>query len=209
MNYLDKYIITNKNSKCYGEYAYLVVMPNEDGRAKFLVNHHEAGYYRPCFVYLKMSSVDFVSKRLKDGFRFNKNGRSYEIVRINYQHTSYRAKCDEVWWEQTAMTTDGILNDIFLFKLDHFGNIWVYKYSDGTWIQDTQISGIQVHDNLYDDMISRNDRNIKNVLLQNNINQIQRIVNSFEIYTTTFFIPTIEKSEDIFNKMIDEVVEEK
>lgn len=106
MNYLDKYIITNKNSKCCGEYAYLVVMPNEDGRAKFLVNHKEAGYNRPCFVYLKMSSVDFVSKRLKDGFRFNKNGRSCEITRINYQHTAYRVKGDGIWWEQTVLPWD-------------------------------------------------------------------------------------------------------
>ena len=130
-----------------------------------------------------------------------KQSQSYDTDNIssNGVGLTIRMTINEVWWEQTAMTTDGILNDIFLFKLDHFGNIWAYKYSDGTWIQDTQISGIQVHDNLYDDMISRNDRNIKNVLLYNNINQIQRIVNSFEIYTTTYFIPTIEKSEDIFS----------
>ena len=100
MDYLDKYKVKNKNSKCFGEYAYLVDMPNEDGRAKFIVNHNAGNYTYACFVYLKMSSVDFVSKRLKDGYRFNKSGRSYEITRLNYNHTSYRAKGDGMQWEQ-------------------------------------------------------------------------------------------------------------
>ena len=99
MNYLDKYIITNKNSKFYGRHAWLVDMPDENDRARFIV---DSGVK----LRMKMSSVDFVSKRLKVGFRCNKNGRSYEIVRMNYQHTSYRAKCDEVWWEQTFLPWD-------------------------------------------------------------------------------------------------------
>lgn len=96
----------NKNSKCYGEYAYLVAMPNENGRAKFIVNHKEVGYNRACFVYLKMSSVDFVSKRLKDGSRFDKNGHSYEITGLNYYHISYSVRRDNLRYEHSFLPWD-------------------------------------------------------------------------------------------------------
>lgn len=94
MNYLDKYIITNKNSKFYGRHAWLVDMPDENDRARFIVD---------CGVKLRMktSSVKFVSPRFPDGYRFRDRmfGIEYVVTRINWSHDKYRVKYNAALWE--------------------------------------------------------------------------------------------------------------
>jgi len=94
MNYLDKYKITNKNSKFYGRYAWMIDLPDENNRARFIVDSNVK-------LRMKMSSVQFVSPRFSDGYRFRDMalGVEYVITRINWSHDRYRAKYKGALWE--------------------------------------------------------------------------------------------------------------
>lgn len=94
MNYLDKYKITNKNSKFYGRCAWMVELPDENNRARFIVDSNVK-------LYMKMSSVQFVSPRFPDGHRFRDRvfGTEYVITRIGWSHDRYRAKHNGTLWE--------------------------------------------------------------------------------------------------------------
>lgn len=96
MNYLDKYKITNKNSKFYGRRAWLVDMPDENNRASFIV---DSGVK----LRMKMSSVQFISPRFPDGYRFRDKmfGIEYTITRINWSHDRYRAKHEGAYFDGT------------------------------------------------------------------------------------------------------------
>lgn len=130
-------------------------------------------------------------------------------ISSNGEDLSIKMTINEAWWDSTKMTTNGILDNIVLFKLDYFGNIWSYVYNNDKWIQDEQITGIQLHDNMYDDIISRNDRNIRDVIIDNEINPYSRNVISIDTNVISQFIPTVEKTEDIFtNKDFSKNIEQ-
>lgn len=93
MDKLDKYKITNKNSKFYGRYAWMVKLPNENNQARFIV---DSGVR----LRMKMSSVQLVSNRHPDGFRFYipTNKRWYTIVGVDYSGYNYCVKGDGQWY---------------------------------------------------------------------------------------------------------------
>lgn len=85
MNYLDKYKITNKNSKFFGRYAWMIDLPNENNSARFIL---DSGVH----IRLKMSSVQFASSRFPDGYRFKLPSGEYEILQVSWNHDCYRVK---------------------------------------------------------------------------------------------------------------------
>lgn len=93
MDKLDKYKIINKNSKFYGRYAWMIGLPDDTNRAQFVV---DSGVK----LYMKMSSVQFVSKRHPDGYRFYIPAyeRWYTILGLYYTGECYRAKGDSQWY---------------------------------------------------------------------------------------------------------------
>lgn len=90
---LDKYIITNKNSKFYGRYVWQISEPTEDGYVRFILDSDVR-------IRLKMSSVRLIKTRYPDGYRFfwDVYEHWYTIVCINYSGDRYRAKGDGQWY---------------------------------------------------------------------------------------------------------------
>lgn len=96
MDKLDKYKITNKNSKFYGRYAWMVELPNENNQARFIVDS--------CVkLRMKMSSVQLVSNRHPDGFRFyiRANKRWYTIIGVSCSGYQYRVNGDGQWYNSS------------------------------------------------------------------------------------------------------------
>lgn len=176
-----KGIVKNVDEGTVTEVAYLYT--NSKGET----NEYDQPTFALTDIFMRRSNLQQETIYETDGISSNGEGLTITMT------------VNEVWWEETAMKTNGIVDDIFLLKLDHFGNIWSYIYNEGVWIQDTQISGIKVHDNIYDDFGSRDNRTIHDVLIYNMINPIQRIAKSFTTESTSYFIPTVTNDEDIFS----------
>lgn len=100
-------------------------------------------------------------------------------------------------WENTSVTTTGLIDDIIAFKSDYFGNVWIWTYDGNKWNEDSQLSGLKVYDNIYDVYGSRNKRSYSDCFINNMINPIMNNAQSFDINMTSAFIPTITKDHDI------------
>lgn len=97
-------------------------------------------------------------------------------------------------WNNTEMTTVGCLDDIFLCKLDYFGNVWIWTYDGNKWNQETQLSGLKVYDNIYDDEDTRDIRSIGDCLINTMINPI---INTMDSYGVEDNIDVIDIDGDV------------
>lgn len=104
---------------------------------------------------------------------------------------------NETLWNDTAVSTYGLMNDIIAFKMDYFGNVWIWGYDGTKWNEITQLSGLTLYDNMYDTSGTRNKRKLNDCLMYNMINPITINASSFDINMTSQIIPQVTKDDDI------------
>lgn len=84
MNVLDKYIVTNKCCRAYGQNVWMIGLPDEHGVAVFLNEN-----MRLC---IKMSSVRFVEPQYAAGRIVYDGMYKYAIVCVHHARRYYIAK---------------------------------------------------------------------------------------------------------------------
>lgn len=84
MNVLDKYVVTNKRCRTYGQNVWMMDLPDEHGVAVFMNKNMR--------IRLKMSSVRFVEPQYAAGQIVRDDLHRYAIVCVHHTHRYYIAK---------------------------------------------------------------------------------------------------------------------
>ena len=76
---------------------------------------------------------------------------------------------DETAWAGLQQTTSGIMDGLFAFKMDELDNVWIWTYDigNGVWIRNCQFTGLPIVYNQYDDPLTKKQRSIDSVFIQN------------------------------------------
>lgn len=82
-------------------------------------------------------------------------------------------------WENAQPKLDTLLSDLYAFKKDDEGNVWVWYYDEtnDTWNIGSQITGVLKYENQYDDSDTRDKRKIVPAIMHNILkNRIYRSI---------------------------------
>lgn len=78
---------------------------------------------------------------------------------------------DDITWASLQPKTLSLFNDLYTFKFDKFGNVWIWKYdtNNKTWVQYIQFTGNPVIENYYDDYETQQMRTLVDVFMRNTL----------------------------------------
>ena len=97
-------------------------------------------------------------------------------------------------WSSTAMSSNGHIDDVCCLIKDEAGNVWgwIYDNDDLTMKKDSQITGVTVHNNAYDDKTKLSDYNTRDVFLYSILKPVSTDCSriSDNSYSEPSFIPT-------------------
>lgn len=140
---------------------------------------------------------------------------SYSLINrsnLKYSETAYEAKTtsgvgeglriimtiSSSLWDSTAMTTDGTLDDVMLFKQDDYDNIWIWEYNNDIQklVQVEQLTGTKIYENI--NYIGKNASYYKptDVFINNTINPISNDITDYNLNIVES-VSNLPKIEDV------------
>lgn len=97
-------------------------------------------------------------------------------------------------WNSIQMDTVDVLDDVFYFEKNEYGDIWAYTYDGERFVKDSQITGATLRKNIYDGR-KVEETTIKNCLIHNMINPISNSIKSVPTTNRREFISSIKKTD--------------
>ena len=80
-------------------------------------------------------------------------------------------------WNGLQQKQSSIFDDLYTYKTDKFGNLWIWKYdtTKQKWYKHFQMTGNPIIDNYYDDYNTQQNRKFVDIFIKNMIGQFRRI----------------------------------
>lgn len=114
---------------------------------------------------------------------------------------------DKIWNELIPTWNGKYIESTHLFKFDEYNHVWIYTYDieNNTMIKNTQITGIEVFPNEYDDRDTQNKRNTVSTMLFNLFNH-NNVINYDSYVKSTSYDTKIESNKLSFDDLSNDII---